>query len=216
MENKELVQTYIERIENALKCVDDRVTKLVKTQFDIQGMSSYKTRIFLNELVKQDTKYLEIGNWYGSTFISALYANEYISAVAMDNFSEFGSSTDELLKNIKESSIHNYEFYDIDCFNISEELKKSESMSNINLYFYDGAHDAESQKKALTYYNENLSDVYILIVDDWNYGPAREGTLAGFREVKHRIHKYWELPARFNGDIEQWWNGLYVAVCEKQ
>ena len=239
------VTEYISHVENAIQCADNNVTKLTNSQFSIVGMSSRKIRIFLNEMIKQDTNYLEIGVWCGSTFTSALYANQYKSAIAIDNFSEFTEkfyldqcktledlqrlAESELniihnvdsvfLKNCSENDITNFKLIESDCFNLSQ--TDFDSIKDVNVYLYDGGHSIEDQRKALTYYINNLSDVFIFIVDDWNFPDAKIGTRLGIQETNIKIHKEWELQANVvanygNGDLKNWWNGYYVAVCEKQ
>lgn len=258
MEKQQLIDSYISIVENAIKCADDKKTKLTLEQFSVMGMSSYKVRIFLNEIIKPSTRYLEIGVWAGSTFVAALHENSPECAIAIDNFSEFThetyaseikhdtsidqiiamaeeeasnnvySSKDTFFDNLKKNNIRNYSFINADCFNLISDDK--ESIKNINTYLYDGGHTAEDHRKALTYYYDNLSDIFILIIDDWNYDPVKVGTRLGIQETNLKIHKEWELPANsyhkqtingqeveiFDGDRHQWWNGYYVAVCEKQ
>ena len=67
----------------------------------------------------------------------------------------------------------------------------------------------------MTYYKDCLEDIFILIVDDWNDERARVGTRTGFKLNNITVHKQWELFSRVNGDKDTWWNGFYVAVCEK-
>jgi hypothetical protein len=106
-------------------------------------------------------------------------------------------------------------FLNADCFNLTSEQKLCVP-GNVNVYFYDGGHEAPEQKAALTYYDGTLADEFIFIVDDWNYEPARIGTRQAFEELGTIIHKEWELFSDHNGDTSSWWNGFYLAVCEKR
>lgn len=216
MENQQLIDTYISRVDRAIQHALDGKTKLTGLQFAIQGMSSKKNRVFLNELLSEDSEnvnYLEIGTWLGSTFVAALYNNALKSAIAIDNFSQFEGNLTGFMTNCAKSNIQKFKFINSDCFNLSQDDKSS--IKDINIYFYDGDHTHEDQRKALTYYMDVLQDVFIFIVDDWNHEPAKTGTRAGLQETNLKVHKEWELPADFNGDRLNWWNGLYVAVCEK-
>ena len=216
MENQQLINEYISRCEKAIQNANSLTTKLSDVELSIQGMSSTKNRIFLNELLAQDSNnvnYLEIGTWLGSTFISALYNNKLKSAIAIDNFSQFDGTMSGFTTNCARSLLQNFRFINSDCFGLSAEDKAT--IKDVNVYFYDGDHTHEDQRKALTYYIDVLQDVFIFIVDDWNHEPARTGTRTGLSETNLTVHKEWELPANYNGDRENWWNGLYVAVCEK-
>ena len=56
------VTTLIDRVESALKAANDTQTKLTEQQFSgLTGLSGRKIRILLNELLKEDTRYLEVG-----------------------------------------------------------------------------------------------------------------------------------------------------------
>ena len=67
----------------------------------------------------------------------------------------------------------------------------------------------------------SLSDVFIYIVDDWNTEAVREGTRLGFESAYVKVHKEWEIfgnTQKVNDEIHydpDWWNGYYIAVCEK-
>jgi hypothetical protein len=216
MEKEQLINEYISRCDKAIQNAYSSTTKLTNVELSIQGMSSTKNRIFLNELLAQDSNnvnYLEIGTWLGSTFVAALYGNTLKSAIAIDNFSQFSGTMTGFMTNCAKSQLQNFRFINSDCFNLSE--ADMATIKDVNVYFYDGDHTHEDQRKALTYYINVLQDVFIFIVDDWNHEPARTGTRAGLLETNLKVHKEWELPANYNGDQANWWNGLYVAVCEK-
>lgn len=216
------VAEYIARVEQAVERATNEHSKLTQYQMDLEGMSSIKNRILLNELVRDNDLYLEIGVYRGSTFISALYENNPKFAVAIDNFSQFesglsGTNMQLFMKNVIAHLPHlqnKYGLLNADCFRLTTEEKLC-IPANVNVYFYDGAHEAIDQKLALTYYYGTLADEFIYIVDDWNYEPARIGTKEALKELGTVVHKEWELFSKFNGDRESWWNGFYVAVCEK-
>jgi hypothetical protein len=211
--NNELVNKYIDRVETGIKNALTKTTKLGGFHLGLEGMSSTYNRILMNNLVSNEDRYLEIGVWRGSMFVSALYENDPNAAIAIDNFSQFDGDQKKFLHNCEIGGVKRCLLITADCFNLPEEDK--EHVHDINVYFYDGDHREEDQRKALTYYIDKLADVFIFIVDDWNHEPARTGTRLGISDVGLIIHKEWELPAKYNGDVDGWWNGLYVAVCEK-
>lgn len=198
-------------------------TKLHKTNLLlVNGMSTPEVRIFLNELVKEDTNYLEIGLYKGSTFASALYGNKFKSAVAIDTFEDFeGENGDLILQSFlaacKSFKIGNFLLIRNDSFNLTEDQKKS--INDINLYFYDGGHSIRDHYFALKKFYDHLSNVFIFIVDDWAHPEAESGTLFALKDLKFKVHKQWIL-GRSQHDKDSpgltWHNGLYVGVLEKQ
>ena len=196
---------FIQHINDSIEYANSGVTKLNSKAINMEGMSSIKVRNFLNKLVSYpDVSYLEIGVWKGSTFYSALYGNKPKCALAIDNFSQFDGS--ELAFNENMSDI-NTEFSFI---NASSFENKVESEQKFNVYFYDGNHSFDGQKKALTYYHDILTDEYIYICDDWGWEEVRGGTMAGVKEKQLEILQEWRLTAN-----DGWWNGLWVAVLRK-
>ncbi len=206
----------MDHVKTSIKLADGQVSKLIPEVLAIDGMSSHKVRHLLNNLCSlPGANYLEIGCWKGSTWVSALFGNDesITNAIAIDNWSEFGGPQREFLENCKSYlSKNKKQYYSADAFKIN--INKL-SQDPINVYFYDGHHSTLSQELALTYYDKILDDVFIFVVDDWNWDPVRAGTFEALRKLDYEILYSAELPARFNGDREQWWNGIYIAVLRK-
>lgn len=203
----------IKRAENYNDLPDDIIA--------MSGMSSRKVRNFLNRLVfaLPSCSYLEIGLLRGATFISALYQNIFgiKQAIGIDNWSEFDATKIEFMQYYDKFIGQDYDritAYDEDCFKIDPHILFNDP---VDIYFYDGGHDEWEQRKAFEYYNGILADRFIAIVDDWNWQQVKDGTMKAFNKLGYSIPFSVELPARPEGwDVEQWWNGLYVAVVEKK
>jgi hypothetical protein len=189
------------------------VSQLHEEVLQLEGMSSNKVRHLLNNICSMENgRYLEIGVWQGSTFISALYKNSLLDAIAIDNWSEFAGPKQAFQNNLfKFLSATPYRFYENDCFHF--DLKNIKN--KINIYFFDGAHTQEDQRLAFTYYNEILDDTFIAIVDDYNWKPVQDGTQIAFKQLGYKVLFEQYLPSAYNGDLSSWWNGIYVAVVSK-
>lgn len=206
--------------ERLINIVDESIrlalkgkSKLSNDVLAIDGMSSAKVRHFLNNLIakSEDVRYLEVGVWKGSTFVSALFENNYKYAVAIDNFSEFGGPKQICISNLKKFNITANKNATLIC----EKFEDVKLDKKFNIYFYDGNHTEESQIKAFEVVNDNLDDVFITIVDDWNHQRVKDGTRKAFEKLKYNVVKEWALHADKNGDKQNWWNGLYVAIIKK-
>ena len=96
-------------------------------------------------------------------------------------------------------------------------------MPRFNIYLYDGDHTEESHYKALTYYYNCLDDIFIFIVDDWNWKSVRDGTMRAIKDLRLKELFYRQIRTTLNnqhpemGSPEQkkWHNGLYVCVLQK-
>lgn len=191
-------------------------SKIDNSVLNIEGMSSPKVRHFLNNLCSnRNTSYLEIGVWKGSTFISALYHNEenVIHAIGMENWAEFEGPREEGIQNCKTFiSKVNHSLIEADCFTVN---KKELFNKPVNVYFYDGNHDQSSQEKAFIYFNDVLDDLFVAVVDDWNFEKVSKGTQEAFEKLHYQVLYEEVMPSYRVNDAQEWWNGLYIAVIRK-
>lgn len=106
---------------------------------------------------------------------------------------------------------------DHDCFDekLINAFKLENYTNKFNLYFYDGNHEEESQYQALVKYYDFLDNKFVLVVDDWTNQNAEKGTRRAIKDLNLNVKYENILPARYNGDIWQWWAGLGVFVLEK-
>jgi len=211
----------IQHIENSIKNAYENKSKLNKEVLECSGFSSSKIRHLLNNILDyQDSNYLEIGVFQGSTFISALYENNVNSAYAIDNWSEFneyGYIKGLFKTNCDKFNIMNYELWEIDCF----KLDLSKIKHKINVYFYDGKHDHISQYKALKYYYPILADEFIFMVDDFDsytykWQEVEKGTKFVIRDLNLQVLYENHLRSIGRNAKDSWWNGFYVSYLKKR
>ena len=186
-----------------------------------QGMSGKKTRHLYNNIMNnEDVKYLEIGTWYGSSSISAIYQND-IQALFIDNWSQFGGD-----KKIFQDAIGRFLTKKADCKLLESDCWKVNTKkigTGYNVYLYDGGHTEEDHFKSLDYYYNNLDDVFIFMVDDWCWGDVRDGTWRAIEKLDLKVrfcHEVLMSPEeRVNfpnhAGRDNWWNGIAIFVLEK-
>jgi hypothetical protein len=211
---------YKQVIDNAFFKTCNGETSLRGKILDIEGMSGFMTRVFYNHICSMDdTRYLEIGVYTGSTFCSAMYNNPHGIYVAIDNFSEFDKPKEEFLKNIETFRCGNVTFYDKDCFNID----LSEISQKFNIFMYDGDHSYDSHYNILNYYKDVLDDCFIYIVDDYNIEYIRNATQQSIQDYNFNILYEREKLTSSNNKhptdvniLQTFWNGMYVAVLSKK
>lgn len=198
------------RAEAAIRLAELGQSPLPATVLRLEGMSSPKVRHFLNHVTNyDDTRYLEVGCWKGSTLISALYGHKGIKHWAIDNFCEYHGSEEILRSNCDVELGLTPNFFNADCFALDP---VKEGITDVNVYFYDGWHSEEAQYKALTHFYPSLADNFILIVDDWGGTegiPVRAGTCRAIKDLGLHYIFFAELS-------DGWWNGLLVAVLGKR
>ncbi len=136
----------IAHVQTSIANGQQMISKLNQEALAIDGMSSPKVRHFLNNLCSlPEANYLEIGCWKGSTLVASLFGNQssISSAVAIDNWSDFGGPKEEFDSNCQIFlSSYPCKFYEEDCFQIAP---CSLCNNPINIYFYDVDHTSLAQ-----------------------------------------------------------------------
>lgn len=207
-------------IENKIKQINDAIergiaheSKLVFPATEVPSFASVKNRHILNNLGNISFRYCEIGLHKAGTFVSAVFENG-VEAIGIDDWSEFnngGDTKDICLENAKQFIKCHYEIIDKDFF----EMTPEELPTNVDLYFYDGSHNYNSQKRAITHFYQSLSDEAVIVVDDYKWETVRTGTQDGIKAMGFEILYERELVSEKDGDNEGFWNGLYIALLKK-
>lgn len=207
------MEIYKTLIDTAFENADNNMSKITDDIIVMDGMSGTKTRHFYNNLLNfHDARYLEIGTWKGSSVCSAMCGNK-ATIVCIDNWSQFGGPKGEFLLNFnKHKGENEASFVENDCYKI--DVTK---LPKFNIFMYDGEHSSESHYKALLHYYNCLDDIFIFIVDDWNWKDVREGTINSIQKLNLKILYEKEIRLTFDNSTTtgSWWNGIYVTILQK-
>lgn len=211
----------IDQIKHAIHEANLFRSKLTPEALAVPGFTSLKIRHLMNNLGAISRNYLEIGSHKGSTLCSALFQNETLThATAVDNFSEFadGNPMQELLSNVGRFKPGHVKFKLItkDCWTINT------LPWGIDLYLFDGQHDYDSQRKAVTHFLPFMADEFILCVDDYDLEQVKTGTAQGISDIMGEPYKEGYkvsfdqyLPSTPEIPNESWHQGFYVALVKK-
>ena len=218
--NKLYYTKYLSHIEKSVEDAFNNKSKINDDILKINGMTGKMTRHFYNNLCSiQDCRYLEIGCFKGSSTCSAMFKNTIFST-SIDNWSEFGGPKEEFHENFKKfMGLNNSNFIENDF--LSVDLNK---LQKYNIYLYDGPHDYEFHEKSLSYYKDVLDEMFIFIVDDWNWKHVRRATLKSIET--NNLHILWDKEIRTNNinttkcagekNKDTWWNGIYICLLHKK
>jgi len=212
------MESYKTLINTAFFNAENNISKISNDIIQMEGMTGTKTRHFYNNLLNtEDARYLEIGSWKGSSVCSAMYGNK-AKVICIDNWSQFGGPKSEFLSNFEKFKGNNdATFIENDCFKVDISI-----LPKFNIYMYDGNHSNERHYKALLHYYNCLDDVFIFIVDDWNWKDVRDGTLNSIEKLNLKV--IYEKEIRLTWDnshtpqpeaSQTWHNGIYVAILQK-
>lgn len=184
----------------------------------VGGYISPNNRHLLNNLGSISTHYYEIGSHVGSSLISTVYGNDnLISATGCDNFSLFDeghNAKKDFLLHCNEHIPNRFSLVEKDCFTVTKE----DLPNKIDLFFSDGAHDWESQKRAITYTAQFLADESIVVVDDFAWDEPNGGTMEGFQESGLKIKYVATLDSGVRSDCGErgFWNGIGIFLASKK
>jgi len=199
-------------IKQCIADAENHKSKLTEEYISkLDGLSSPKVWHLLNNLCAGSDSYLEVGCFKGSTLLAALYNNP-VYAFAIDNFMMEPKTRSQFFENTKDAK---FEFYEGDCFSFDVTKIKQP----IQLYFYDGAHTAEAQYKALTHFAGALADEFIFVCDDWDLSKMKTCSLSAIKDLKFTLIEMHEIKGHTVGTLEDrqagWWGGLGVLRVKK-
>jgi predicted O-methyltransferase YrrM len=150
--------------------------------------------------------YVEVGTYQGGSLISALRGNE-THAVGVDSFGEFQTtnSLERTTKNFEtfgvldRVSLHNMGF--------QEYFAHCPADLHIQVYYYDGAHDYETQLAGMEAGWSHLRTGSIILVDDFLY-PEVNRAINQF--IANHVNEIKILVAidSMNDVDAVWWNGV--------
>lgn len=213
-------EQWIAHVLDAFDTAEAETSKLSNEVRALPGMCGLRNRHFLNALCAFDgCRYLEIGSHKGASLCAAMDGNA-ISAVAIDDWSQFGGPREDFLA---AAAAHKgactLQIIEQDCFTVDPA-----KLGLFDVFFYDGDHSADSHARALRRYYDSLNDHAVVIVDDWNWQTVREGTFRAMAELDIPVifEKEIVLPEADVVDMPRhrgrtsWWNGIFVMVIDKQ
>lgn len=219
---KNILYHIVNSIDKAEKNISkiDINTPEGKEILEYKGMTGIKTRHLYNNLSSMSNiKYLEIGTWYGSSSISAMYKNT-IRGTFIDNWSQFGGDSNVFRNTIEKFTTPpaSYKLIESDCWEVD-----TNTLGTFNVYLYDGGHTEEDHYKSLTYYINNMEHIFLFIVDDYNWPEVRDGTFKAIQDLKLKIifrHEIFMSPDDLKNmpnhkGNDTWWNGCGIFVLQK-
>lgn len=208
----------IELIKEAIKKADRLESKLDSESIVVPALASLRIRHLLNNLGSISNIAVDHGSHVGGSFCSIVANNPNLKiAVSIDSWAS------------DETDGHTYEQdfrANAERF-IPKETKfqvvKSDSFSvdlsvlpkNIDLYYFDGSHDEDSQCRALTYYLPVMADEFIFCVDDFMLQEVKDGTARGIKESGVKVLFEQEFITNHEYDNESWWRGWKVFLLKK-
>jgi hypothetical protein len=218
------------QVENSLNLAVNCYRSLSDTSIGMSGMSGYKYRYFINNLMKQlsSPKYLEVGVMAGSSLCAAIDGVNGVEALAIDNFS-LGSSTVAQV----EAAVAQVVTSDSSVTILDKDFTTVNFTGRgpFNVYLYDIGREQTNYNLSLVQARSALADDLVFIVGDWDhaYGGVdsvlNAGIRASIQQAGYNIQYhanvqsggYYESSGNPSSEVTStpWQNGYGIFVLSK-
>lgn len=192
---------------------------------NIRGFSTPTIRRLFSNLMElpDGHTYCEAGLFGGGSFCAAMNNHPRLTAIGYEDESQpFGDATihQHLRENLAKygPQAKKCTVFWQDCF--SSDPKGDLALAGadgIGVLFYDANHDEDKQRKAWSHFEPALSDIGLVIVDDYHWESVHRGTAQGIADIaeKRRVVKQWFLSGQRPNDDAVWHNGLALVLTER-
>jgi protein O-GlcNAc transferase len=180
---------------------------------EVENLASENVLALLNlaaSCLGPDEAYVEVGVFHGASLIAAMLGNEEHRFVAVDSFAFRGSSLEKVEANLQRFGLRRPELLVGDAF----ELVPQGALdgTRIGLWYYDAAHDYDSQVEGLRIAEPLLVPGALLIVDDTDWTDV-ERALNDYLAGQPRARRLLTIEGKDRG-FPQWWEGMQVLVWD--
>lgn len=213
-----MIDTKIVRniLDTALR--EPGTSKLTKESIDSVGAYlSPNNRHLLNNLGAISHSYFEVGSHRGGSMISAGFENPHLLVIGCDNFSHFPDPTNDPEIDLQRNCVRLLKGHHKVLKMSAWDVVRSNLWDPIDLFFSDGSHTYEDQRRAITHFVPFMAEQCIVVVDDFSWHDTNAGTMKGFKDAGVDILLAATLYSGTESDCTPrgFWNGLGVFVIQK-
>jgi predicted O-methyltransferase YrrM len=179
----------------------------------VENLTSENVLALLNlaaTCLEDGETYVEFGVYHGASLIATLLGNEGRDVLAVDGFEFRDASLGEVERNLASFGLDAPEILVGDVF----ELVASGALGRrrIGAWYYDAAHDYESQVRGLQSVEPYLVPGALVIVDDTDWTDV-ERALDDYLSNQPRARRLLTIDGSSRG-APQWWEGMQVLRWE--
>ncbi len=203
---RELPQAYAD-FPNSTQPRNPRFAEILEA---VPGLGEPNNLALLNVaagLVPPGESYAEAGTFRGTSLIAALLGNDGLDAIAIDDFSREGGSSEQLNVNLDRFGLGGRAtVVEGDVF---DRLRDGAlAGKRIGVWYYDAGHEYEEQLDGLRLIEPFLADEALLIVDDADWERV-DRAIADYLAQQPRADEVLRLDGKDRG-CEGWWYGVSV------
>jgi protein O-GlcNAc transferase len=219
-------QRFIEQLPNlydhwSLSSVQPKSQRFGQVLEQVQGMTTVNIMQLLNlalDCMEPGEVYCEIGCLRGASLIGALLDHSDCMAYAVDNFSEFDDSGENLqilTNNLSKFNLEEQVFFcNQDFEGFFGELQQMGLDDQIGVYYYDAAHNYRSILLALLLVKPFLADKALIILSNANSGDIQQAAL-DFMAVNTQCQILLNLQTSKLFDYN-FWQGIFILSWDTQ
>ena len=211
----------IDRFEPALHALFDefpissephgrRFTRILE---EVPGLTRENNLALLNlaaSLLGPGEAYVEVGVYHGASLIASMLGNEDKRFVGIDSFGFRDASLEGVEANLERFGLPRPEIVVGDAF----ELVPGGALDGvpIGVWYYDAAHDYDSQVEGLRIAEPLLGPGALMIVDDTDWTHV-DRAMDDYLAAQPRAKRILTIEGKSRG-APQWWEGMQVLVWD--
>lgn len=218
------------RVESSLSLAINCYRSLSDTSIGMNGMSGYKYRYFINNVMKQlaNPRYLEVGVMAGSSLSSAIDGVYGVEALGIDRYSLGAGSLQDAETNVQSVATDPSSVVILDKDFLSVNFT---GRGPFNVYLYDCGRGQGGYESCLVHAQSALADDLLFIVGDWDhaYGGVDSELNIGIRlgiaqagyniayHVDVQTGSFYEAGGMPSSEVEStaWQNGYGIFVLTR-
>ena len=175
----------------------------------VKNLATENTLALLNlaaSCLGPDEAYVEIGVYHGASLISSMLGNEDKRFVGVDSFGFRDASLEGVEANLERFGLPRPEIMVGDAF----ELVPGGAIEDrsVGVWYYDAAHDFDSQVRGLQIAEPLLVPGALMIVDDTDWDRV-ERAMDAYLAEQPRATRILTIDGKTRGQ-PQWWEGMQV------
>jgi predicted O-methyltransferase YrrM len=161
-------------------------------------------------LLEPGEAYVEIGVYHGASLISAMLGNEGKRCVGIDSFGFRDASLENVEANLERFGLPRPEILVGDAF----ELVPGGALDGvpIGVWYYDAAHNYDSQVEGLRIAEPLLAPGALMIVDDTDWTDV-DRAMDDYLAEQPRARRILSIDGKSRG-FPHWWEGMQVLVWD--
>jgi predicted O-methyltransferase YrrM len=176
---------------------------------EVENLARENNLALLNlaaSLLGPDEAYVEVGVYHGASLIAAMLGNDGKRCIGIDSLAFRDTAPEKIEANVARFGLPKPELLVGDAF----ELVPGGALDGVSIgvWYYDAAHDYDSQVEGLRIAEPLLAPGALVIVDDTDWTHV-ERAMDDYLEQQPRATRILSLDGKSRG-APQWWEGMQV------